>query len=170
MKPKNTDLRHELLSELHRLLSIASSEDFIAASNLCTSENIKLALLALAEEHLADDRDGRHRSRPRSQVRRENKTGEKNAKNTPLPSTEPSELFFRSPLLATKGGLMQFANTHGFNVPPDNKDSRDRLIGRLLRQFGGMSGSEQARIMSDLSGENADPQTTGWMQVIRKRG
>lgn len=170
MKPKNTDLRHELLSELHRLLSIASASDFIAASALCKSENIKLALEALAEEHLAEERGkpSRGRNEPRDkrdfQVRRIDANERK---------TEPSIHEFRRLLStsrfgATKADLLRFAKANGLSVVSDNKDSLDRLIARFSKQLAALSGMEQSQIVSELLA-NSDPQTAGWMQVIRKR-
>lgn len=169
MKPTKRDLRHELLSDLHRLLSIASADDFLAASRLCKSHNIKLALEALAGEHLAETQS---RKRPLSQRnssdlerrrRRSNQSG-----GTQLPPGNIQEVFTVSPHFATKADLLRFAASEGIDIRANPKESRSRIIGRIVREIDSLNPDRRLEILRHASRPN-DQQTEGWLKVIRGR-
>jgi hypothetical protein len=169
MKTNKRDLRHELLSDLHRLLSIASAEDFLAASRLCKSENIKLALEALAEEHLAETH-----SRKRVPVR-STPSGRYVRRSASKPQANPQsavgniqEVLNNSPHFANKSDLLRFAASQGIEVRADPKESRSRIIARIMKQIDKFEPNRRLEIFLRASQPN-DRQTEGWLQVIRGR-
>jgi hypothetical protein len=168
MKTTRRDLRHELLSDLHRLLSIASADDFLAASRLTKSENIKLALEALAEEHLADTP-----SRKRSGLRP--RRAQSQARPRPSARAEGSsqlasihDVLTNSPYFASKPELLRFAATEGFQVRVDPKESRSRIISKIMKQVEGLDADRRLQLFLRATRAH-DEQTEGWLKVIRGR-
>jgi hypothetical protein len=164
MKTTKRDLRHELISDLHRLLSIASADDFLAASRLCKSGNIKLALEALAEEHLGEARTQKRNSNQSNVRRRPSRL----RGHPQLPIGGLEEVLQASPHFATKSDLLRFISSEGIDIPNNPKESRSRIIGRIIRHVDSLSPDRRAEIYRRASRAN-DQQTEGWLKVIRGR-
>jgi hypothetical protein len=166
MKNKTNDIRHELLSELHYLLSIASAGDFIEASKLCKSDNIKLALEALAREHtgnLAEEvaipSDGK-----KSSLTKPSKTKEKS------PTHKRSDvhiLLSDSSRFKKKQDLLDFAKSNGIAFKMGEKESRERGASRLVKLITALPSDKQQAIQNRLA-EGFDSQTAGWARVIKR--
>lgn len=166
MNKTSQDLRHHILSEVHRLLSVTSAKDLLAASDLCKSGSIRKALEALAEE-----KGGK---RQRSLEIRETR----GVKPGGAASPEPRRILFESSdevallqamlnsaRLATRHDIMRFAQIHGLELPVANKDSRERVIRKLLKHIMVARPDRRRRIIKDVIEKNGR-QTEGWAQVI----
>lgn len=169
MKSVKRDLRHELLSEVHRLLSIASAEDFRAASALCKSENIKLALEALAEEHLSERGVSPTRSQP-SVIRGEVRATVKQHTSGASPNEELAQVqqFLSSKPFSAKADLVRFAVANNIDLAVDEKESKQRFIRKIIKKLATMSRDQQLKIISNIP-KSDNQQTEGWLEVIRKK-
>lgn len=163
MNPKSQDIRHYLISEVHRLLSVASAKDFVGASKLCTSESIRRALEALANEHLGE-RPSRKETRLSSRASRPDSAG-----GQQLALQDDDELLsqvMRSPRFVSRQGLLRFAQAHQLPLPVETKDSRRRLAKRLIKQIKAMPTDKRTRALDDLLSSNGR-QTEGWVEVMK---
>src|SRR5439155_25121964 len=116
MTATNQDPRHYVLSEVHHLLSVASASDFLAASRLCKPENVRRALEALAQEHLADKSTKRRRQPilPADQLPLSDTQSPRSQLGIKGKKTEDKlfEARLRAPRFATRTDIQRFAPPH----------------------------------------------------------
>jgi hypothetical protein len=163
MNVKNQDKRHFVLSEIHRLLSVASASDFLSASRSCKSANIRRALESLAQEQVAGQVQREHRRETgTARYRRVLPT------RTPL-LRDTDKLLSRllaSPRFRSRADIARFAHQHQLSVSISGKDSKQRILQKLLRQILAMSGERRDRVLENAFDENGR-QTEGWVQVMK---
>ena len=166
MKNKTSDIRHELLSELHYLLSIASAQDFLDASSLCKSENIKSALESLAKEH-----NGNVSVVPSTEARKYKKaipTRVKPGKDSAaIRDNDMQVLLSDVSRFPRKQDLQDFAKSNGISFKVNVKESREREVSKLVKILLSLP-QDRLQTIKDRLAEGFDSQTAGWARVLKR--
>lgn len=161
------DITHEILSEIHHLLSIATEEQLRCAGNLPnTSPHLRTALTALAAEKSSTAMRGGF-STADAPATRKSKTGDEARRNArSAASGLPRELAKALENLS-KSDIQAICTSVGLPLTVRNKDAR----GRIIRRFAGIVADlpeEKKRLVLSALRIKADNQTEGWVGVIRK--
>jgi hypothetical protein len=162
-----TDIIHEILSQLHHLLSVAGAEDLRSAGSLpSTSPHLRMALEALAEEKAATAKWGRSKRRTRHQApsgSEAGKAGISERANRVLPGRG----VFQALDGFSKDEIAELARSFGIELRVGRKDARARVLGRLENAVKALPEGKRQHVMSELTGAT-DRQTEGWVDLIKK--
>lgn len=159
------DITHEILSEVHHLLSIATEEDLRRAANLSNnSPHLRSALESLASEKASTSR------RPvvaaaTPRVPRKLGNGRKPVEKSGV-NVLTRELT-RSFEKLGKGEIQEACRSIGLPLTVRVKDARERIVRRAANLLVNMPDAERERVLSEMR-IKADTQTEGWVGVIRK--
>ena len=160
---------HAILSELHKLLSNYSAEDFIRARDYRgTSVNLRDALTALASEARHDF--GKSTVRP-TPIAQSPQSAQKSPKTSTPGLTAISEIanaLRNSDRFTTTSSILEYARSVGLNFQVHPKESRERLSRRLAEAISLAKEPKRSQIFSDF-GIEVDNQTQGWIDVIKSR-
>jgi hypothetical protein len=165
---KNSNI-HATLSDLHRLLSTHTSEDFARASEYHgLTPHLREALRALSREtgktsvskELRESRSNRLRGLVRKAERPEDTT----SGLTQKPSLV--SMLQQQPRFASTQSILQFAKELGLNIEPRHKESRERLANRVADAILQQTIQRQSQIVGKLI-SGAESQTQGWLNVIK---
>ena len=168
------EIHHKILSDLHRILSFATSEQLASTSRSPNvSTHIKYALEALAKEReLTADK------KPTSQISKikSHNTSEKSTSSTvhrlktmhPL-NDETRHLVHKvlndSPRFAKKSDIVHFASSVGAQLEIRSKDNKKRVINKFMAALEKASRPQLSRVLRQVfSGQ--DKQTEGWIELI----
>ncbi len=154
---------HKIFSEIHRLLSIASEEELRNASAAPnTSLHIRDALLALtAEKATSVQKISAKRSRSSNHRHTTTLLSGKSETDGVI-----SEIFQELERL-NKKDIQKFCESTGLKITIQAKDSRDRILRRIIGLIRTLSQSDLRRALWTLRSTD-DSQTEGWVGVIRK--
>ena len=166
---------HEILSEIHHILSIASPEDLRAAAKLASaSQNMKSALEALAKERSESMQTRQERlTRPTRNSALANSRAEyydeRKRLLTGMPARNEEEQVYK--LLTSsprfdKRALRRVANEAGLSVDIDHKDNAHRVARKIARATVNAGRSQRIKLLEIIS-QGQDKQTQGWIDVIK---
>jgi hypothetical protein len=162
-----TDIIHEILSELHHLLSIAGAEDLRSAGNLpSTSPHLRMALEALAEEKAATAKWGRSKRRTSEQAASGSETGKPGISERANRASS-SRGSFQALDGFSKDEIAELAHSFGIDLQVGRKDSRSRVMRRLENAVKALPEGKRQHVMAELTG-GTDRQTEGWVELIKK--
>jgi len=154
---------HAILGELHKLLATYKASDFIEASNYGgISRSMKTALRTLAHEAEPNANNVSQR-RHNSQIAPDSRN-----KATSIPSERLQflNLIRRSQIFENTRSIVKFANSLGLRLTASPKDSRIRLVGRLISLIEKLPEQQKNNVINELlAGRNN--QTQGWIDVIK---
>ena len=156
---------HAILGELHRLLGVYPSSDFLDATNYSgISTSMREALRALAREAKSGPTGGSHRRQHPAQA-------SIRARPDRTPSTQGKapdvlDLLRRSPNFRSTASLLAFAKDIGIKLSLRPKEGREKLARRVAIQIEELSESRKNEVINDLRGAG-NGQTEGWLEVIR---
>ena len=160
------DITHQILSQVHHLLSIATKEELLHAANLPnTSSNLRGALALLAAEKASTSK----REKPRSSgslPASHDSSGRQKLSATAKLDTLSRELAKSFEKLG-KNEIQQACRAVGLHFPMNAKDARERILRRVAKSLSQMPRDRRDSILSALR-TKADSQTEGWVGVIRK--
>jgi len=152
---------HAILSELHRLLSAYSSRDLLDASSHRTlTPGMKRALRSLAAEV------GDERTRESSRTRKGNGRPSEEQHYPRLPDHLLLDALRHSSISSSKQSLVDFARIHGLKLAFGPKESKERVVRKLMRAITGASEEARERIVADLRNSESS-QTRGWIEVLK---
>jgi hypothetical protein len=165
---------HEIISELHHLLSIATPDDLREAGRLPgLSPHLVRSLEALAEERLfmpSGNQSGVVQRRKHSvsdSVRRGEQAQLAFASLGDKQEVEYlSRQILKAPKFPTKSAILEFARGYGIKLDERGKDSRSRVARKVAKQLLSLPEDMRKRIISLLR-EYQPSQTEGWVGVIR---
>ena len=162
-----TDIIHEILSNLHHLLSIATADELRSAAKLPNaSPKIRSALEALAEEKAATQKWCRSTLTTGFKVVAEKRTrtpGIQKKSN----SAAPGHGLFRSLGNISKEEIVELARSFGIEIPSSRKDARSRVLRRLEYAVKALTEDKRQHFISNFAG-GIDRQTAGWVDLIKK--
>jgi len=166
---KVKNILHDIFSELHHLLSIASTDDLMAASKYHgASKHMRRALEALAQESLSTS----HREPARIGETNNVKQGSLNS-NDQNPRRERVwnldailKAIVASPRFSSKAGIKDFARTNNLRLEIRARDSRVDAARKLSRSILEIPIDRRSEILT-LIAEKPDTQTQGWVDVIK---
>jgi hypothetical protein len=162
-----TDIIHEILSNLHHLLSIASVDELKAAARLPNaSPKIRSALESLADEKTATQKWCRSTLAAGGKVAAEKRTRTPAIPKKPR-ATVPSRDLFRSLGNISKEEIVELAGSFDIEIPSTPKDARSRILRRLENAVNALPEEKRQHIISNLAG-GIDRQTAGWVDLIKK--
>lgn len=163
---KNSSI-HAILSDVHRLLSQYSPDDFEAASRYSgVSDSIRSALLALAGKPGLSSQQTPHEFSRREGLQ-QNLPGRRRVPvRQALTRDRILEAILKSPLFSDSRAILNYASAHGFAVRAKPKDGKERLARRLAAAMESVPDAMQADMLSDL-GWDKGSQTQGWIDVIK---
>ncbi len=167
MKSSNV---HAILSELYKLLSDYTADDFAqACAYRGTSPSVKDALSALAREA---DRNSppvtkakTESSRPQSEIP---PITPRDSDRLGLVNEMASMIRRQTDRFSSTSSILQFAKEFGLAVQSRPKESRERLARRVAEAVLLMKEPKRSQIVAKLAG-NGDSQTQGWIDVIKNR-
>jgi hypothetical protein len=159
---------HATLSDVHRLLSTHTSEDFARASEYQgLTPHLREALQSLSREagKTPSVRESREPfdNRPRTLARKGDR------QNTPSGLAQKPTLvsmLLQQPRFASTQSILQFAKELGLAIESRHKEGRERLASRVADAILQQSVQRQSQIVGHLMGA-AESQTEGWLNVIR---
>jgi hypothetical protein len=159
------DIIHEILSEVHHLLSIATEEELRRAGNLpSTSPHLRAALDSLAAEKGATSRRVGGGAPEAGLARKPARPQKRGAKpSVDGLARELAKSFER----LGKSEIQEACRSVGLTLSVSAKDARDRIVRRVANLVSRMSDEERERVLSAMR-IKADTQTEGWVGVIRK--
>lgn len=169
------DILHEILSELHHILSIASPEELRAASKRSSvSGNMKRALEALARERAESNeavitKPAEPSSKTTAKAPKVERTrGRQLVSNANINGKEGRlfRLLMTSSRFADKGALRDLVRDLGIDTHISTKDNRERTAKKIARAIQSAPEKQGARLLSVLM-ETQDDQTQGWIDVIK---
>lgn len=174
-------IEHEILSELHRILSIAEPHELRGASTLPSlSPDLRDALKALARErsnttseHIESEEQyqgetpqpvdsGRHRGTGR----------QRQSLNSKLAVPEHKHIYdvlMKSPKFNSKAEMLVIAKSFGLQVAIRTKDSRKDAARKLATAILSASDAMMRKALAAIF-EGQDFQTQGWIDVIKSSG
>lgn len=163
---------HALLSQIHDILSSHDPQDFLQASRSPgISSHIKNALLSLERERKHDGED-RCDDVDSGEIVRNTQDFPANSEVAHSTKANPSnfdcivDLIMGCPRLRTKKDLRKFSKSLGVTIPIRDKDERVRVARKLAKVIA--AGHPDFQKMAVRLLERAhDPQTQGWVDVIR---
>jgi len=165
---KNSNV-HATLSDLHRLLSTHTSEDFASASEYSgLTPSLREALQALSREARG------------ASVLKESRDSSSNAASNPVRKVERSldatsglsqkaqlvSMLQEQPRFPSTQSILQFANEFGLKIEPRDKEGRERLAGRVADAVLQQTVQRQSQIVNRLSG-GAQSATQGWINAVK---
>lgn len=160
MKSSNV---HAILSDVHRLLSQYSPDDFVAASRYSgVSSSVRSALLALSREILLV-RGGKNSEQVPG--RRTSNRKRSTAQHTPA-RAEIVASILKSPRFPSSRAITEYAAAHGLAIRAEPKDGKRRLAKRLATKVESASEKERADLLAAI-GLERESQTQGWIDVIK---
>ncbi len=164
---KNSNV-HATLSDVHRLLSTHTPEDFARASEYHgLTPHLQEALRALSRE--ASKASVIKESRRSSSNKLGDRARTKERQDTTSARTERSSLVSmlqQQPRFASTQSILRFAKELGLGIEPRHKESRERLAGRVADAILQQTAQRQSQIVGKLIG-GGDSQTQGWINVIK---
>ena len=164
---KNSNV-HATLSDVHRLLSTHTSEDFARASEYQgLTPHLREALRSLSRE--AGKAPSARESREPVDKRPRTLAGKVGRQNTPSGlAQKPTlvSLLQQQPRFASTQSLLQFAKELGLAIEPRHKEGRERLASRVADAILQQTIQRQSQIVGKLIG-GAESQTQGWINVIK---
>ena len=161
---------HSLLSELHGLLANYGTEEFFEAARFSPGLSQALELLG-------------HQAEENNNSTRVSSNGEISSSDAPRSvsllngsslhgaaeaSNEVSALLSRSPHGQSSTAVLDFALSHGIEIPANPKDGKMRLIRRLSAAIAALPKKERSAILSELK-KKTGSQTQGWVDVLKGR-
>ena len=167
---------HQILSEIHHILGIASQADLAAASRVPgISSHMRDALCALAKE-LKETSRVLGSSRSESPMKRRGAGGAppksdlRDSVSLRALSQDEGQLqslLSRTPGLDRKDDLMAFVARYHLNPRIRTKDSRRDAVRKIATAIAHSPEKLRRHIVRGLV-ERADDQTTGWFNVIKR--
>lgn len=165
---KNSQV-HATLSDVHRLLSTHTSEDFARASAYHgLTPHLREALRALSREagRASDFRESRDLSSNKLNARVRNAERPKDTTSGLTQKPSLVSMLQRQPRFASTQSILQFAKEIGLSIEPRHKESRERLASRVADAILQQTIQRQSQIVGKLIG-GAESQTQGWINVIQ---
>jgi hypothetical protein len=163
---KNSNV-HAILSDLHRLLSQYTRDDFTAASRYSgVSKTVRAVLLSLAREAAPPAGQDSTQARRREILQRGNSFERRSPSRQAATTNEIADSILRSPRFHTSRAIVEYALAHGLTIQANPKDGRERLARRLAAAAESASDKQKSDLLAqlDLGGES---QTQGWIGVIK---
>jgi hypothetical protein len=158
------DITHQILSEIHHLLSISGADDLQHVANLPnTSANLRSALNSLAAEKASTSKRQAAKSSAFRPSREFADQQELSIGDTARMSRELARSFER----LNKNEIQQACRSVGLQVPMNAKDGRKRIVRRVANALAALPADRRNFMLSELR-TKADKQTEGWVEVIRK--
>jgi hypothetical protein len=164
---KNSNV-HATLSDVHRLLSTHTSEDFARASEYHgLTPHLQEALRALSREagktSVFKESRASSSNGPRDLARK----AERQDTTSGL-TQKPSlvSMLQQQPRFASTQSILQFSKEIGLSIEPRHKESRERLASRVADAILQQTVQRQSQIVGKLIG-GAESQTQGWINVIK---
>jgi hypothetical protein len=159
------DITHEILSEIHHVLSIATEEELRRAGNLLnTSPHLRTALESLAAEKKSTSKQDNPTSRERSDSRKVASGRERSAE---LNFSGSARDLVKTMNGLSRSDILEACRLTGIPLSIKPKDARGRVIRRVVGVLTTLTEADRNRFLS-LIRVKSDPQTEGWVGVIRK--
>jgi hypothetical protein len=166
------DIQFEIISEIYRLLSMYDEDDFLEASRMGNIPlNFKMILELLAKEHRKSMSDSISEIHSHADINTHseynNKLFKENLDAANQQFAQYLEIRFSNEKdFPSKETLLRFARNFGINIEYSSKDSRYRILPRLINEIIKAPKSKKMKILDILS-EGQDNQTQGWFNIIR---
>jgi hypothetical protein len=163
---KNSNI-HAILSDVHRLLSQYSPDDFVAASRYSgVSDTIRSILLALARETGPSRQQSVNELSHRENLQQNLDSKRRQSVRQPPSRDRILDAILKSPRFANSRAILEYASAHGLTVRTKPKDGKERLARRLAAAIESAPESVRADVLAGLEWEKGS-QTQGWIDVIK---
>jgi hypothetical protein len=151
---------HAILGDLHKLLSLYRSEDFVDAGRYTgIPRPLKDVLFALARE--AESAKRSDASRTPSEAR-----SGPSVKTSAGTSGQLFDLLRQSRYFESNNSMLGYARAIGLRLQANPKDSRERVAKRLAALVEKMPPPARDKAIADLRAGQSN-QTQGWVDVIK---
>src|SRR2546423_2740857 len=141
------DITHQILSEIHHLLSIASEDDLQHVANLPnTSANLRRALDFLAAEKTSTSKRQAAKSPAFRPPREFADQQELSIGDTARMSRELARSFER----LNKNEIQQACRSVGLHIPMNAKDGRKRILRRVTNSLAALPAERRNFMLSEL--------------------
>lgn len=168
------EIHHKILSELHRILSFATSEELLSTSRSPgVTTHMKYAIKALAKERgLGPDqkRTAQSSKLKSSSKGDKGKESSKQLSRTFLPLNDETREMARKVLIssqrfAKKSDIVRFATSLDINLEISAKDNKKRAVNKFMASLEKVPQPRLTRVFRLLFSAS-ERQTEGWMDVI----
>ncbi len=168
------EIHHKILSDLHGILSCATSEQLLSASlSPGVTTHMKYALEELAKERATTVNKKRASQiseiKPSSSSDRKRKSTEHRLRTTSRLNDETKHMVWKmlndSPRFAKKGNVVHFARSVGIRLDIQAKDGKKRVVSKFIASLETLSRPRLSRVLRQLF-PGQDKQTEGWIELI----